>query len=86
MSEKEARNVVTGTRQTMRLIEQDGLEAVYIAEDADIFVIKNIAAAARQHGIKVICVPSKRQLGAKCGISVGAATAGLIAEKNGNAR
>ena len=79
MSDKAAGNIITGVRQTMRLIEQGGLDAVYIAEDADIFVVKNVEQAARQRGIEVIKVPSKRQLGLQCGIGIGAAAAGLVA-------
>ena len=51
---------------------------VYIAEDADSFVTKGVEQAALKNGTEVIRVASKRQLGMRCGIEIGAAVAGVL--------
>ena len=57
------------------------LAEVYVAEDADSFVTKGIEEAAERNGIRIIRVPSKRQLGMHCGIETGAAAAGKMLEE-----
>lgn len=74
--------LVVGTKQTFRLIEQGRISAVYVADDADSFVTKSILESAEKSGIDVIHVASKRELGARCGIETGAAAAGIMIPKN----
>ena len=73
--------IVVGVKQTFRMIEQRRLAEVYVAEDADSFVTKGIEEAAERNGIRIIRVPSKRQLGMHCGIETGAAAAGKMLEE-----
>ncbi len=77
-AKRRAEGIVVGVKQTFRMIEQKRLSEVYIAEDADSFVTKGIEAAAEKNGIRIIRVPSRRQLGMQCGIETGAAVAGRI--------
>ena len=65
-------DIVVGVKQTFRMIEQRKVSVVYIAEDADSFVTKGVEQAA------LIRVASKRQLGMRCGIEIGAAVAGVL--------
>ena len=82
MSEEEMiDDFVVGVRQTVRMMDQGRLGAVRIAEDADALVTKSVEQTALKSGIEVIRVPSKRQLGMRCGIDIGAAVAGLIMPK-----
>ncbi len=74
-------DLVVGVKQTFRMIEQGRLSAVLIAEDADVFVTRGVEQAAEKNGVDVIRVPSKRQLGMRCGIDIGAAVAGLVSSK-----
>ena len=66
-------DIVVGVKQTFRMIEQRKVSVVYIAEDADSF-----EQAALKNGTEVIRVASKRQLGVRCGIEIGAAVAGVL--------
>ncbi len=79
MSEEEMTDeFVVGVRQTVRMMEQGRLSAIMIADDADAFVTKSVEQAALKSGVEVIRVPSKRQLGMRCGIDIGAAVAGFV--------
>ena len=77
-AKKRADGIVVGVKQTLRMIEQGRLSEVYIAKDADSFVTKGVERAAEKSGVRVTRVPSKRQLGARCGIVIGAAVAGIV--------
>ena len=77
-AKKRADGIVVGVKQTLRMIEQGRLSEVYIAKDADSFVTKGVERAAEKSGVRVTRVPSKRQLGARCGIEIGAAVAGIV--------
>ena len=71
-------DIVVGVKQTFRMIEQRKVSVVDIAEDADSFVTKGVEQAALKNGTEVIRVASKRQLGMRCGIEIGAAVAGVL--------
>ena len=77
-AKKRADGIVVGVKQTLRMIEQGRLSEVDIAKDADSFVTKGVERAAEKSGVRVTRVPSKRQLGARCGIEIGAAVAGIV--------
>ena len=51
---------------------------IYIAEDADFFVIRAVIEAATAADIPIISVDSKKELGRMCGIEIGTATAGTL--------
>ncbi len=77
-AKRRADGIVVGVKQTFRMIEQRKLTEVYVAEDADAFVTKGIEEAAERNGIRIVRVPSRRQLGVRCGIETGAAAAGKL--------
>ena len=68
---------VVGMKQVSRAIKAGELEKVYIAADADERLITEIKELARKAQVKCVKVPSKKKLGAACGISVSAACAGI---------
>ncbi len=68
---------VVGLKQVSRAIKAGELEKVYIAADADEHLIKEIKELAEKAQVKCEKVPSKKKLGAACGINVSAACAGI---------
>ncbi len=71
-------HVKIGTKQTMRMIELNRAEEVYVAEDADPRLTSKIIALCDQHGVKVTYVDTMHNLGKACGIEVGAAMAAIV--------
>jgi large subunit ribosomal protein L7A len=67
-----------GIKQTAKAIKQDIAKALYVAEDADAFLIEQLIEAARAKHIEVIRVESMKKLGKACGIDVGAASAAVL--------
>ncbi|MCD7928036.1 MAG: ribosomal L7Ae/L30e/S12e/Gadd45 family protein [Oscillospiraceae bacterium] len=69
---------VAGAKQTGRAIAAGKAAAVYLAGDAEARVTAAIEDQARQAGVPVYQVPSMKELGRLCGISVGAAVAAIL--------
>ena len=59
-------------------MEGGSAERVFLAEDADPRVTEPMEALCSGKNIPVVKVPSMKELGAACGISVGAAVAALL--------
>lgn len=72
--------LVVGAKQTLKMLSEGKLEKIYIAQDADKYVVRNIEELAEEKSVAVIYADSMKKLGKECGISVGAATAGIMAE------
>lgn len=69
---------VVGAKQTRRALAGGQAQTVYLAEDADPRVTEAIRELCRECGVPVCDVPTMKELGQACGISVGAAVAALI--------
>jgi len=69
---------VVGAKQVRRALEAGRAVTVYLAADADPRVTEPIAGTCAQMGVKTETVPSMRELGKACGISVGAAVAATV--------
>ena len=69
---------VVGAKQTKRALTGGTAAAVYLAEDADPRVTEAIRELSEARGVPVHDVPSMKELGRVCGISVGAAVAALV--------
>jgi len=69
---------VVGMKQTLKLLSEDGLEEVLVAQDADAYVTKQIEELAREKNVRITYVESMKKLGRQCSISVGAAAAGIV--------
>jgi large subunit ribosomal protein L7A len=74
------RSKVVGMKQTMKAVEADRVQTVYIAKDADERLVSKIADRCRVKDIKVIEVESMKILGKACGIDVGTAVAAILKE------
>ena len=64
---------VVGAKQVKRALRDGKARCVYLAEDADPRVTEPIAELCEQQGIPVQQVSRMKDLGAACGIGVGAA-------------
>lgn len=71
-------NKVVGLKQVAKAINEEGVKALYIAEDADPRVVEKVKLSAKQKNIETIYVESMKKLGKACGIDVGAATAATL--------
>jgi large subunit ribosomal protein L7A len=69
---------VVGIKQTRKAAEQDRLEAVFIAYDADQRVVGQLKQLCEEKKIDVYTTESMKQLGKAAGIDVGAAIIGVF--------
>lgn len=68
---------VAGFRQVMRGIEEESLQAVFLALDASPMLQAQVRGAANERQLPVETVSSMEELGQMCGIDVPCAVAGL---------
>lgn len=69
---------VVGAKQTRRALNDGRVRMVYLASDADPRVTEPIAALCISAGVPAETACSMKELGAACGIAVGAAVAALL--------
>ena len=74
---KESQKVV-GTKQTLKMLQKKVASAVYVANDADERIIRQIIDLAEDQKLPVITVDTMVQLGKECNIEVKTATAATI--------
>ncbi len=67
-----------GIKQTTKALKQDIARALYVAEDADAYLIDQLIELARSKQVEVIKIESMKKLGKACGIDVGAAAAAVL--------
>ncbi|HIR10512.1 MAG TPA: ribosomal L7Ae/L30e/S12e/Gadd45 family protein [Candidatus Avoscillospira stercoripullorum] len=75
---KTARKVV-GIKQLRKSLKGGQVVRVYLAEDADPRLTDPVRTDCAALGVALVSVPTMAELGKACGISVGAAAAGLLA-------
>ena len=51
---------------------------VYLASDADLFIVRQVRQACNEAGVRIVEVESKKQLGEICGVDVKTASAGIL--------
>lgn len=69
---------VVGMKQLRRAIRENRVRQVFLAADADPMMTAPLRALCREAEVPVTDVPTMRELGQACGISVGASSAGLL--------
>lgn len=69
---------VTGAKQTRRALAAGQVKRLFLAKDADPALTAPLAQMAREAGIPVEEGATMAQLGAACGIAVGAACAAVV--------
>ncbi|HEY3249019.1 MAG TPA: ribosomal L7Ae/L30e/S12e/Gadd45 family protein [bacterium] len=70
-----------GANQTARAVGKGQAQVVFVAKDADRRVIDGVLNAARERGLEVIEVDSRKSLGRACGIAVGTAAAAILSSQ-----
>ncbi|MFA9556468.1 50S ribosomal protein L7ae-like protein [Evansella sp. AB-rgal1] len=73
----QATNKVVGTKQTLKALEDEQVEEIIVAADADPKVIQKIIIQAEKHSVLLTKVDSMKKLGKACGIEVSAATVAI---------
>lgn len=71
-------NRVVGIKQLRRALAENRVKTVFLAQDADPALTQPIEAACREKGVDFRFVSTMKELGAACGISVGAAAAASL--------
>ena len=74
----QAKQLVIGTKQTVKAIKAGKANTLVLASDADPNVREMLQKVAADAGVDVQYVDSKDKLGKACGISVSAAAAASI--------
>ncbi len=74
---KDAQRVV-GAKQTRRALTNREVKKLFLAADADPALTAPLAELARSKGVPVVEGVTMAQLGAACGIAVGAAVAAVV--------
>ena len=69
---------IVGTKQLIKFMEQDKVDTVVLARDAESHVTGRILELAKVKGVEVQYVDTMEELGRSCGIAVGAAAAGTL--------
>jgi large subunit ribosomal protein L7A len=76
---KEAKEKIVGLKQTLRAIQQERINAVYIADDVEEHILRKIAGPCQEKDIPLIKTNmTQKELGRLCQIEVGAAIIGII--------
>lgn len=75
---------VVGIKEAKKAAEDNRLESLIVASDADIRVVGQLRRFCEERGIAVHMAESMKQLGKAAGIDVGASVVGILAEKEGN--
>ena len=78
MAEISRANVVVGIKQLKKALRAGRVQTAYFAVDADPAVTEPAAALCDSSAVPVVWVKTMAQLGKACGISVGAAAAGIL--------
>ena len=68
---------VVGTRRVLRAIRSGEIAEAYVAQDADLFIVRQIRQACNEMGVRMVEVPTMKELGQACGVEVKTASAGL---------
>ena len=68
---------VVGTRRLVRAVLAGEISEVYLAQDADLFIVRQVKDACNQAGVRIVEVETMKQLGEGCGVDVKTASAGI---------
>ena len=75
---KPKQNIVVGSKQLKKALENGRAKRVWLAENADPAITEPLEALCLRYDVKYEWVPSKEELGRTCGIEVGAAAAAAV--------
>jgi Ribosomal protein HS6-type (S12/L30/L7a) len=69
---------VVGIKQCLKALENDSVSHIFIADDADERMLRNIKETCKLKSIEPVRVESMKALGKACGIEVGSAVACVL--------
>ncbi len=69
---------VVGIKQLRKALKEGRIQQAFAAENADPRLTQPLEEECARLGVELIWVPTMSELGKACGISVGAAAAGLL--------
>ena len=72
------KRLVVGTKQLRKALENGRAKQVWLAENADPAITEPLEALCLRCNVSCVWVPSKEDLGKRCGIEVGAAAAAAV--------
>ena len=67
-----------GIKQSLKTIKSDQALALFIAKDAEQYVVRSIVLLAEEKQVPIIYIEDMMTLGKACNIDVGAATAVIV--------
>lgn len=70
--------IVVGLKQLKKALKDGETKTVYLAKDAEPRLVEPVEAQCREQGVECVWVPTMAELGAACGIDVGAAAAASL--------
>ncbi len=69
---------VVGIKQTTKAVKNGNVKAVYICKDVDLKLVEPLKRLANEKSLKIIEIDTRKELGALCGIDVGASVAATL--------
>lgn len=73
---------VVGAKQTLRAVKNITAKTVYVAQDADVRVTRDVIEACTETGVELVYIDTMKQLGNLFSIDVGAAVACTLGSDN----
>ena len=74
---KSSQKRIVGLKQTLKAIANNSLLRVYLAKDADNYIIQSVLSACSGKNLEIVYIDTMKELGEACGIEIGASTAGI---------
>lgn len=74
----QAKEVIVGTKQTVKALKNGRVKEVFVAKDADLIVIQKVIQTATELQTPIYYVDSMKKLGKACDIEVGASAVAII--------
>ena len=71
-------NIVIGLKQCKKAAGEGIVDTLYVALDADEKITRDVVAAAKDSGAKIVEVDSMSELGKACKIDVGASLVAIL--------
>ena len=68
---------VVGTRRLIKAIQAGEIAEAYVAQDADLYIVRQVREACNQAGVRIVEAESMKALGEACGVEVKTASAGI---------
>ena len=74
----QAKELIVGTKQTVKVLKEGKVKLLVIAEDADQKLTSKVLQVAKEVQVPISQVESMKKLGKACGIEVGAAAVAIL--------